>query len=522
MKIRDIQAWDLYTQIKNQHEQTGLFTMTDRCHNFYVGDQWRGCETGGEKLPVLNLIKPIVDHKVATVAQNKLSIAINPLNVGEDFPSAQMICSKLTEHMSQMWEQHKMDRRLWDACRNAAITGDSYMLFYDGKGNGQILDRTQIYLADEQNRSLQEQKFIIIKERRFVEDVKRVAKANGVDASFVTADSDTTDELGNTKEVKGDFGKVSCILMLWRDEDGFIHRCRACKLCVFEPDSNTGLTLYPIASFLWNEKKGSARGIGEVEPIIANQIEINKQNARMIMASKLASYPKIAYRKGTVTNPAQLESVGGAIEVDDVSVSALSDMVTYLYPASMSSDVLNIWSNLYQRTKDLAGASDAALGMIDPSKASGTAIIAVKSQAALPLSSQMAGFKQFVEGVAHIWWDQFLAYNPQGMKITVTYNGLPREEIVTAETLKALRIRTRVDATPDSPFDKYAQEQSVERALTSGMITFEEYVSTLDGSSIAPKAKFEAVLAKRAEAATTQMMLPTANDVLHNDVAYGK
>ncbi len=498
--IKDKQAWDLYTHIKNQHEQTGLHSVTDRCHSFYIGDQWQGIETGGESLPVLNVVKPIVDHKVATVAQNKLSIAINPLNVGEDYTAAQMICAKLTEHMAQLWEQNKMDRMLWDVCRNAAITGESYMLFYDGRGNGQVLDRTQIYLADEQNRSLQEQKFIIIKERRFVEDVKRVALSNGVDASAVTADSDTADELGDTKEVGGEMGKVSCVLMLWRGEDGFIHRCRACKLCVFEPDSNTGLTLYPIASFLWNEKKGSARGIGEVEPIIANQIEINKQNARMIMASKLASYPKIAYRKGSIANPAQLESVGGTIEVDDVSVSALSDMVTYLYPASMSSDVLNIWGNLYQRTKDLAGASDAALGMIDPSKASGTAIIAVKSQAALPLSSQMAGFKQFVEDVAHIWWDQWLTYNPQGMTITVNYGGQPREEIVTADTLKALRIKTRVDASPDSPFDKYAQEQSVERALTAGLITFEEYVSTLDGSSIAPKAKFEAILARRAGA----------------------
>ena len=508
--IKDSMAWELYESVKEQHSLTGMFDMADRCHAFYSGDQWRGCETGDEKMPVLNIIKPIVDHKVATVAQNKLTITLNPLNYGTDYESAIRICDKLTSHMANMWEQNKMDRYLWVAAKEAAITGDSYVFFYDGKGDAQILDKTCVYLSDEQNSSVQEQKFIIIRERKFVEDVKEEARKNGIaenEIIGITGDSDTKEELGDEadKEVKSALSeKLTCVLMLWKDEKGTVHICRACKNCVYSPDrAIEGLTLYPIASLLWSEKKGSARGLGVVEPLISNQIEINKQNARMIMAAKRYSFPHIAYRTGSVLNPAQLENVGSTIEVDDVSVQRLSDMVTYLQPAPMSGDVFNLWQNLYQLTKDLAGGSDAALGQIDPSTASGTAIIAVKSQAALPLNDQMSAFKQFVEDIAAIWWDLWMVYNPNGMEIIVDEN----VEIVPNETLKALKISTRIDVSPDSPFDRFAQEQSVERAFAGGHISFEEYVEALDGNSTAPKNKFEGILARRRSQQEEQAMM---------------
>jgi hypothetical protein len=169
----------------------------------------------------------------------------------------------------------------------------------------------------------------------------------------------------------------------------------------------------------------------------------------------------------------------------------------------MSGDAYNLWQTLYQVTKDLAGGSDAALGQIDPSKASGTAIIAVKSQAALPLNDQMSAFKQFVEDIAAIWWDLWQVYNPNGMEIIIDDN----VEIVPNETLKALKISTRIDVSPDSPFDRFAQEQSVERAFAGGHISFEEYVEALDGNSTAPKNKFEGILAKRRSQQEEQAMM---------------
>ena len=45
----------------------------------------------------------------------------------------------------------------------------------------------------------------------------------------------------------------------------------------YQPDTPiNGLTKYPIASFVWSRKKNSARGLGEVVPLINNQIQENK------------------------------------------------------------------------------------------------------------------------------------------------------------------------------------------------------------------------------------------------------
>lgn len=57
-------------------------------------------------------------------------------------------------------------------------------------------------------------------------------------------------------------------------------------------DENSGLTRYPIAHMLWEDKEGSARGEGEVRNLIANQIEVNKTLMRRALVAKQTAYPQ--------------------------------------------------------------------------------------------------------------------------------------------------------------------------------------------------------------------------------------
>lgn len=492
-EIKDTDVWGLYQKCKSHRARTGLFDETERCHAFYIGDQWRGLDVSGESLPVMNIIKPTVDHKAATVAQNRLSIALNPLTVGDDYDSAQEICSLLSEHMASLWESGGMDDKCWQVVREAAITGDAYMLFYDAKCSSQLIDRTAIFFANEQESDIQSQKYILIASRSFADDVRDAAARNGVDPMLIRPDRDDDVELGEEDE---NDERVTTVLAMWRGDDGFIHKCRACRFTVYEPESViTGLSRYPLASFIWNRKKGSARGVGEALPLIVNQIEINRQMARMIIASKISAYPRAVYRAGALRSPDDLEKVGAPLEIDAESAQAIGDMVTYLQPRTMSPDAMNLWSIFMNKTKDLAGSSDAMLGQIDPTKASGTAIIAVKSQAALPLSAQQSAYRQFVEDIARIWWELWRVYNPDGVE-TVTGDP-PIKKRILPQDLDAMQVRIRIDVSPDSPFDRYAQEQSIEKALAAGYISFEEYVKALDGLSSAPKGRFERILSER-------------------------
>ena len=155
----------------------------------------------------------------------------------------------------------------------------------------------------------------------------------------------------------------------------------------------------------------------------------------------------------------------------------------------MSPDAQAQAQELVQQTRDLAGAGDAALGQVNPEKASGAAIIAVRDQAALPLNEQIADFRQFVEDVASIWFELWAAYYPAELSRGIY--------ALSGEELRRLRVEIRIDVSPNSPYSRYAQEQALENLFQKGVITFEEYVTALDENAAAPKQKLEDIIQAR-------------------------
>lgn len=95
-------------------------------------------------------------------------------------------------------------------------------------------------------------------------------------------------------------------------------------------------------------------------------------------------------------------------------------------------------------------------------------------------------------------------YFTEGILVTeniVGQDGKTQEVIVrlSNEELKSLKANIKIDITPASPFDKYAQEQSLENLMLKQLITFEEYVEALPTDSVMPKQKLEKILKDREE-----------------------
>jgi hypothetical protein len=156
----------------------------------------------------------------------------------------------------------------------------------------------------------------------------------------------------------------------------------------------------------------------------------------------------------------------------------------------MSPDAKNLSDELLTISKDLAGAGDAALGSVNPTEASGAAIIAVRDQAALPLNEQTARFRKFAEDIARIWYRLWVVYNPSGLTFE---DGT----FVSSAELASLEPDVRIDVSNSSPFSKYAREQALEKLFTMGHITFEEYIESLDDDSSVPKSKLVHILKNR-------------------------
>ncbi len=511
MKLTASEVWKRYQNGSEHHSKTELYLKTEKAYRFYAGDQWY--DAGGAKdLPVMNIIAPIVEYKAATVARNKVDIVYTPMNNDENRQLYQKLCDKISDYTQGCWERANMDDVCWRIVKNAAIAGDSYLYFPDDTSSPQVIDNVNIYFGDEQQSDIQKQPYIIIFERASVDEIKAQAKRNGIDKKLIDeikADDEKIGALGvqAVSEVSGQ-EKCSCLLYLYKDEDGVVHAQRSTKTVVFSPDRpiaptdseggiTDGLTVYPIASFIWKREYGSSRGYGEVIPLTANQVEINRCYARRAAAVKAAAYPKLIYDKGKIEEPDALLSAGASIGVENLQGNPVGSMVSYLTPAPISSEALKLTEELITYTKSLAGAGDAVLGLINPEKASGTAILAVADQSQLPLNQQISAFRAFVEDVANIWYAMWCVYNPNGVIVTAGSGDMLYDLNVSPVLLKAMKVNIRTDVCSTTPVSRFAQQQAIDNLFSSGAITFEEYVSLLDSTSVLPKGRLEELINKR-------------------------
>jgi hypothetical protein len=493
--------WKLYERGRDHHNRAMMYSDTDRAHRFFEGDQWYGLESGGETLPVYNFIQPTCEYKIAMVALKSMAIRYTSPGGGDRLAS--VACASLGRMAAQTWEQTRMDKRLWEIVREACIAGDSYLYFYDGGRSSQLVDNVDLYLSDEQQRDLQKQSYLILYERRPVGDVKADARKNGLsedDIAGIAPDADSADLLGDAKnEVKTDEGKCSCLLYLTR-RDGEVRYARTTKTVVYQPETAVpGMTLYPVAGFVWAPKKGSARGKGEVSQLIANQIECNRLLARRMVSTKLSAFPKPVFSSSAIANPDDIDAIGAKIEIQG-GVQKVADAFAYIQPAAISGDAHALQQELISVTQRMASTGDAALGNVNPEQASGAAIVAARDQSAIPLNEQSAMLRQFVEDVARVWLDMACAYNPDG--IVASDNGEPVS--ISPRTLRELRLNVRVDVSPIDPFSKYAQEQHLLGLLQGGAISFEEFVGALDDDASVPKGKLTEIVRQRGDAEPPQ------------------
>jgi hypothetical protein len=227
------------------------------------------------------------------------------------------------------------------------------------------------------------------------------------------------------------------------------------------------------------------------------------------LAVKIGAFPKLVYDSEYVKNEDALNKVGSAIELQGMRADDVNKVVSYLKPASMSPDAYNLQQDLIQGTRELAGASDAVTGNIDPTQASGKAILAVQEASREPLQEHVQNYRYFLEDCANILFEMIKVYFVDGLTLYAseeTVNELGQTEsfekpfTITQKELENLNANLKVETTRTSAFDKLAQESGLVELLTAGMINFEEFVQALADDSSYNKPELESIVKKRKEA----------------------
>ena len=224
------------------------------------------------------------------------------------------------------------------------------------------------------------------------------------------------------------------------------------------------------------------------------------------MAVNIGAYPRLAYDANAIENPEDLNKVGVAIAVNGGNAQSINQMISYLNATNISSDADKLSNDLLQITKDLSGATDYALGNVNPEQASGTAIIAVRDSAQVPLSEQVARYRQWAEDVSLLWLDLWIAYNPDGISFMADTDDGQVQMNISQDELNSLKPTVRIDVSPDNQWTKLAEQQSLDNMFMQQQLTLEEYVEATPDNSSIPKAKLKAIIDKRKQQEQQMMM----------------
>lgn len=506
-EIQETPVWQLFEKGQNYHRMTGIYTDTDLNYRMFNGDQWAGAKLGDIAPVQINFIKPIVKYKVAVIHDNLYAIVYQSMNYENRAfrETAEKICEMLNRYASRVWEQNKMDFKGRRVTRDSAINDEGIMhTFWDEEKHKpvtEVLKKADVYYGNENDDDIQSQPYILIRKRLPEAAAIELALREGMPESkktFIRGDNETFEESGDA--AKREVDDMVTIVYKYYREKGVVHYDVSTRWVTIASNKKTGLTLYPVAHLIWEEKEGSARGEGEVRNLIPNQIEVNKTEMRRVLTVKSQAYPQKVVDESKVSNPDEVKTIGGVIKTKGQTVDDVRKVVGTLPPAQMSPDVKILRDDLIQFSRELAGAGETATGQVNPETASGRAILAVQQASQAPMTEQKESYKNFVEDIAKIWLEFIIVYSPNGIKLERTVTDSSGQEIVVIEnipqeSLRQLQADVKIEITPKSVYDRFAQEQTMENFLLSGLLSAQRvselriYAELLPDDSVAPKQK---------------------------------
>jgi hypothetical protein len=254
---------------------------------------------------------------------------------------------------------------------------------------------------------------------------------------------------------------------------------QTCKSVVIRKEWDLGVRLYPIASFMWQRRKNCAYGDSEITNLIPNQIAINRMLTASVWAVMMMGIPMTVVNGDVVhdeitNDPGQVLRVYGSAE-------EVQSAVRYVNPPQFSPKFDENIQSLISNTLAQSGANDAALGDMRPENTS--AIIAVREAATMPMQMVQNRFYSFVEDVARIWAEFWIAkYGKRQLKIEdedgvwyMPFDGDEyRETVVTA----------KIDVGAAGLWSESQAIATLDNLLAAQVITPLQYLQRLPGGIV--------------------------------------
>lgn len=533
-----VEQYEAGVTFKNGLGTRGLYKQAEMNERFFIGDQWHGANAGADRPLVRhNVIKRIGDYKMAVIGSNPIAVnysadgvpntiyikeSVKP--VLEGFSSGlvtdmsqlselgapelstdeeiNLVMSAMSDYFRVTAERVNFDSIKESALRNAYTSGTGVVYTYwddqirtglyadEGRKSEirgdiacEVLDIENVYFGDPNTDDVQGQPYIIIAQRKSIEEVRREAKrwkAKASDVQKISADRETQSMAGEMASLEpAESQKTTLLTKLWKEwaDDGgsyVIKAVQVVKGATIRPEWELGVRLYPIAKFSWERRRSCIYGESEITHLIPNQIAINRMITASVWAVMVMGMPIMVVNgdiiQDRVTNdPGQVIKVFGGTE--DVERA-----IRYVNPPNFSPKFEEISSSLINNTLTQAGANDAALGDIRAENTS--AIIAVREAATMPMQLMQNRYYAFCEEIARIWAEFWVMhYGKRSLKVENEGGTwyLPFE----GERYKDLLISTRVDVGASTLWSESQAIRTLDNLFDRQVIDVVQYLSRL-------------------------------------------
>ena len=523
-------------EFKNSIGIRGLYSQSKMNERFYVGDQWHGAHCGNDR-PLLrhNIIKRIGDYKIAMISASPIAInytaegipntvgiaksveklkenisqgetynGFNDSVAGEE--EINLVMSALSDYFRVTGERLKFDEQKEQVLRNAYISSSGVLHTYwdediktglyademrtkaiKGDIMTEVLDIENVYLGDPSIEELQKQPYIIIAQRKSVEELKREAKKYGAtdyEIEQIKSDRHTSYESGDygDKEVEGT-KKAIVVTKYYKEKndsgDITVKAIRCCENVIIRPEWDLGLQFYPLAMFTWERRRNNAYGESEVTYLIPNQIAINRMLTASVWAVIMLGMPIMVIDDTVIVD--EVTNEPGQVIHATGEAAAVKGAIQYVTPPNFSPNFDNNIQSLISQTLTQSGANDAALGDVNPENTS--AIIAVREAATMPLQTQMNRYYGFCEDVARIWAEFWMTkYGKRSIKMVegsnvwyLTFDGARYRDLL---------VSARVDVGASTLYSEAQTIRTLDNLFGNKVISVLQYLQRLPKGTV--------------------------------------
>lgn len=516
--------WSRFTDVRDYKQSEGLIADWQQSVDFFEGRQWPPAteKTKNMPKPVFNVCEQIVNHKVASVMADNIRMVFSPEEAGADVE--EQIAEVFTKYSDTTWEDIKQGGLNEVALTNGATRGNPILhyywddnryggstLKYIGEICGEVIDPMNFFPGNPKCPDIEKQPNIILLVRLSVENIKEIARDNGVKPeiiAMITPDKNNDGYDSSSREVRGD-DKATVLVMYSKDKKtGQTKYSMSTRNCVFQPETLMPIKRYPIATMQWKYRSDSFFGGDEVSAIIPNQKLINFMMSMQALSAMLTGWPKLIYKSDSIDVHRVTNTPGEMIE--DKSTDNQFGM-RYLSPPAMPSGTQTLVDNIMGITKNLSGATETNTGEAGMmGRMNATAIMLLQKASSVPLEGIKRRYYQMMEDVGNIWAEMWKGYyttervinikDEEGNRIPLPFRG---------SDFADMPLKLKIDVGPASMWSENLAQTTLDNFLEKQIITPEEYLD-LVSPNVAPfKAKLKKIFEKkRMEAEQMQAQMP--------------